>query len=66
MKVYKEENGTGTLQQLIFRADEGQTPDEFKNDVKSWIAANYPSMTWAEFVDRLATMEAGRIILNME
>jgi len=66
MKVYKEENGTGTLQQLIFRADEGQTPDEFKNDVKSWIAANYPSMTWAKFVDRLVVLEAGRIILNME
>ena len=65
MKVYKEENGTGTLQQLIFRADEGQTPDEFKNDVKAWIATNYPTITWAEFVDRLVVLEAGRITISM-
>lgn len=65
MKVYREETPDGILQSLTFRIDEGETPSDFKNAVKSWIVGNFPAMNWEEFVNRLVVFESGRITISM-
>lgn len=64
MKVYKEETTAGVLQTITFRADEGQTVETFKNEVKTWMAAYHP-MSWQEFFERLVVLEANRITISV-
>lgn len=65
MKVYKEEEPAGTVIGITFRADGGESQADLKAGVKAWIKANYPSMGWEEFADRLVVLEAGRITISM-
>lgn len=64
MKIYKEETPDGTLQTITFRADDGQTIEGFKNEVKAWLVVNQP-MGWEEFFNRLVMLEATRITISM-
>jgi len=50
MEVRKIETTDGTLEHLEFLST-GDT--DFKGAIKAWIVANYPTMTWQVFFERL-------------
>ena len=50
MDIIKIEKADGTLEHLEFLS----TGDaDFKDAIKAWVAANYPTMTWQQFFERL-------------
>ena len=64
MKVIERSTAAGVLQDLTFRPDE-ETFAELKTAVKSWLATNYPTMTWENFYDRCLVIEADRMVIDM-
>lgn len=64
MKVLKEENEIGELKYLTFQADD-EDLGELKSAIKDWISANFPSVTWEAFFDRLERLEGTKMKVRM-
>lgn len=62
MEVRKIEDADGTLNKIEFVNLGGEDP---KADIKAWIQANYPAMTYEEFFDRLEEFRMGICRINM-
>lgn len=62
MQVYRIEDEGGTLQKLEFRGESG---DNFKAAIVTWIQINYPATTWLDFFQRLESFDHDRCRVDM-
>ena len=62
MEVIKQEDELGNLKYVTFREEQDEDLGE---KIKTYMAANYPGITWEQFFDRIDRMDGKSVKLKM-
>ena len=63
MQVNKIEDPEGNILKIEFIQGDGTT---FKDEIKTWVAKNYPTMTFQTFFERMIEFWSGRCTIDMQ
>ena len=65
MQYYKLYDSSDNEKTLTFKKD-NETVSDFRTTVMTWKTANYPSISWDVFFQRIIMMNDDTIVVNLE